>query len=407
MPALALHNGSLGLSRTPYTSGRVARCQRLARLVPAARPNWRAEVESSVDAPASPSPSPSAPSSSSAPFILPATTPTTAAEQPPPRPRDPERPFAGDSGASMSSSSSMDEGSRAEPLSLPTLDIVDLFSTSARQAQAFTVLAGSSAVLALLCAVEPEAVLELALPGADFGDLDVTFTRIIGVTLAASASVEYSLKHAAESQLLKSATYQRLMAGCALKSAGFLAVFLANLPATAGLWAAPAWMGYLVAAVGSMAVNLAVITNTSGSGLALPAVELSVPKSNASWGYAACTALYLLTVAACFAPETLFTGDPYTEVTPLVKGVWAPGFLLAAVMSWVLKDAGDRGRLGASTFKNLNLGLAALEYGYAVIFCSAMLSDQVEMYDAAALSNLVGSLGIASFALYTYTTEKK
>ena len=39
-------------------------------------------------------------------------------------------------------------------------------------------------------------------------------------------------QHAAESQLLKSATYQRLMAGCAVKSAGFLAVLLANIPAT-------------------------------------------------------------------------------------------------------------------------------------------------------------------------------
>jgi hypothetical protein len=40
------------------------------------------------------------------------------------------------------------------------------------------------------------------------------------------------------------------------------------------------------------------------------------------------------------------------------------------------QDAADRGRLGASTFKNLNLGLAALEYGYSVIFSAAILSDQ-------------------------------
>lgn len=33
----------------------------------------------------------------------------------------------------------------------------------------------------------------------------------------------------------------------------------------------------------------------------------------------------------------LFTGDPYSAISPLIKGLWAPGFFLAGVMSYVLK----------------------------------------------------------------------
>ncbi len=51
----------------------------------------------------------------------------------------------------------------------------------------------------------------------------------------------------------------------------------------------------------------------------------------------------------------MFNGFP-SPATPLLKAIWAPGFLLCAVACYVLRDASDRGRLGASTFKNLNLG---------------------------------------------------
>lgn len=292
-----------------------------------------------------------------------------------------------------------------EPVSMPTVDLVELMASPQRQAMAFGVLSGVSAVLGVLCCVEPESVIGIALPDAYISDLDLTFLRIVGVTLFASASVEYSLKHAAESQLLKSATYQRLMAGCAAKSAGYLAVLLANA-GTLPLWNPAAWVAYVAVAAAAVGINVGVIGNTSGKGIAMPPLEFPTPANTSSWAYTACMGLYAATVLACFAPEVLFTGDPYSAISPLIKGLWAPGFFLAGVMSYVLKDAADRDRLGASTFKNLNLGIGALEYGYTVIFFSAFLSDQVEI-DGASLSNLIGSFAIASFAVYTYSTAKK
>ncbi|KXZ52508.1 hypothetical protein GPECTOR_9g552 [Gonium pectorale] len=313
------------------------------------RPDWRAAIESGGDGGSSSS---SGSGGSAVKTLEPATSakPAAAKSQPDAAAAAAAAPLAAKADAPSESPSS--EPPREEPFSLPTVDLVELLSQPAIQSAAFTALSSLSAVLAVLCCIEPEAVLELALPQAIPSDIDVTFVRIIGVTLAAGASVEYSLK--------------------VLHGAG----------------------------------RVGFIGHSSGKGLAPPPLEPSPPTNATSWGYAACTALYLLTVAACFAPEALFTGDPPSDITPLVKGVWAPGFLMAAVISYVLKDAADRNRLGASTFKNLNLGLAALEYGYAVIFGSAILSDQVPL-ESPALSNLAGSLAIATFALYTYATAKK
>ncbi len=146
-----------------------------------------------------------------------------------------------------------------------------------------------------------------------------------------------------------------------------------------------------------------------------PAFELSPPKGPEAWAYTSISALYLLTAAACFAPEvmcfaghfpwlrseqarglyftratqadradgadhpdglrdrlpawrpqqpiavqasaprparprqTIFTGDPYSTATPLIKAIWAPGFTLAAVMAYVLKASRALRLTGACT----------------------------------------------------------
>jgi hypothetical protein len=102
-------------------------------------------------------------------------------------------------------------------------------------------------------------------------------------------------------------------------------------------------------------------------------------------------------VAACYAPEVMFIG----EVTPLghlLKHIWAPGFLLCGVVSYIQKDAADRGRLGASTFMKLNAGLASVEFGYSLVTVSSILAGMM-VNDGSSWSNLAGSVFITGYCL--------
>lgn len=90
----------------------------------------------------------------------------------------------------------------------------------------------------------------------------------------------------------------------------------------------------------------------------------------------------------------------------LLKHTWAPGFVLAAGACYVLKDAADRSRLGASTFKRLNLGLAAVEAGYSAVFVASILNG-LAVSDSSAWSNLAGSIALVLFFGWLGITAKK
>ncbi|KAJ9511790.1 hypothetical protein QJQ45_022643, partial [Haematococcus lacustris] len=103
-------------------------------------------------------------------------------------------------------------------------------SAAPGQSRAFGFLAASSSALAVLALTIPDQLLEGVLPAPDyfgrFELLDSIYLRVAGATLIPSAAVEYCLMDAAANDRLGSATYQRLMLGCAAKSAGFLAAFV-------------------------------------------------------------------------------------------------------------------------------------------------------------------------------------
>lgn len=109
----------------------------------------------------------------------------------------------------------------------------------------------------------------------------------------------------------------------------------------------------------------------------------------------------LAVVAACYAPEVIFTGEPLSAAAELLKHTWAPGFLLAAAACWVLSDAADRNRLAASTFRRLNLGLGGVEAGYSAVFAWS-ISMGLAVNDISSWSNLAGSVVIMKYCFSEY-----
>lgn len=90
-------------------------------------------------------------------------------------------------------------------------------------------------------------------------------------------------------------------------------------------------------------------STTTAAGVSSSAL-VAIPSTGGGWTYAIFALLYVLTAAACYAPEVLFVGD-LTPTSALLKHTWAPGFLLAGLSCLMLRGAADRGRLGASTFR--------------------------------------------------------
>lgn len=65
-----------------------------------------------------------------------------------------------------------------------------------------------------------------------------------------------------------------------------------------------------------------------------------------------------------------------------------------------------RYRLGASTFKRLNLGLAALEAAYSTLL-GLSIATGIVAPDANAFSNLGGSMFISLYCLYQHLSAEK
>eukprot|EP00200_Dunaliella_tertiolecta_P011206 CAMPEP_0202387414 /NCGR_PEP_ID=MMETSP1127-20130417/71966_1 /ASSEMBLY_ACC=CAM_ASM_000462 /TAXON_ID=3047 /ORGANISM="Dunaliella tertiolecta, Strain CCMP1320" /LENGTH=279 /DNA_ID=CAMNT_0048988403 /DNA_START=265 /DNA_END=1104 /DNA_ORIENTATION=+ len=250
----------------------------------------------------------------------------------------------------------------------------------------FNALAILSAALSALSLAVPEALLSAAFPPPAVGDpawgaLEVLYLRVAGATLVLSSAAELCLKDSAANGRLQSATYRRLMLGSILKALGYLAAFL-SLPS---LWSPLLLLLYLPACLLSLLVNSGTLW-ASGKNPQKPAASMALsplPSSPIGWFYTILAAGFLAASLTCYLPEAAaamsVTSLSKGPIMALLERTCAPGLLLASLACLNIRDAADRSRMGASTFKKLNLGLSGLAFasGFSLWASNLLISNSV------------------------------
>jgi len=237
-----------------------------------------------------------------------------------------------------------------------------------RFATAYGGLAVLFAGLGAVFAVNPGWAVTFGLGQAAPSAATVCFMGVFASYCIAAAGCFVCLKGAASAGRLSSDTYKRLNLG---------AMYTAVIATVLQLRALATGVSNPALACGYLAVCLPTIITTASAyrvsnagvlhipailkGFAAGAADMLRPRSPLSALYAA-TMLAL----AAFWPVCTFTDlhplvlEPMDAVGVYVKRKAGCGMLLLLVMHYVLKDAAERGRLGASTFRALHLTLAAV-----------------------------------------------
>jgi len=203
----------------------------------------------------------------------------------------------------------------------------------------------------------------------------LSLQRLAGFSSLAPAVAAYTLAKAAKGGRLDSHTYLRQNLGLAVAGSMTL-IYLWKTPATvmepfyqklaAGLAAFTAIVGGAVySQTSGHKFNLSKIAEGFGNSVA----ALLSPENNNAGMYSFLSAglglysLVLLFGSHELAAQWLFIGSGQISLF-LQREIGLSAFL-AAIQTYCLKDAADRGRMGKSTFKNLNLSLAVIATGNA------------------------------------------
>eukprot|EP00884_Botryococcus_braunii_P009278 jgi/Botrbrau1/18351/Bobra.0179s0076.1 len=301
-----------------------------------------------------------------------------------------------------------------EPLELRAPTAADTFNEMARQALPlmYPILNTAVAVLAIYAAVFPAQFVELVSgiksPPANLQAL----AQFFGSSLFLPISALYALKEAVEHNRLGSDTYRRLNLGLLIWSLGLSVLVVLEPPALSH------HVTTLVRAAAPFLVASTAVGYLAGSGANFSPAPLVVglyggiesvlgPKNAVAALYSASTAavglgglLRLFQSIPGVLPNT-----PQALALLLLRSTGL-GLLFASICLFTLKDAADRGRLGASTFKLLNLAtLAASVFQLGVLGRSlasglGVLSTRV-LIQGGTLSLLAG------LSAHQYTTAKK
>ncbi|KAI8468614.1 MAG: hypothetical protein J3K34DRAFT_7902 [Monoraphidium minutum] len=261
-----------------------------------------------------------------------------------------------------------------------------------------------------------------AAAGGGAGAVNAALTAVGTSVCWVYAAWLISLKEALDHGRLGSDTYKRLALSLAALSAGLVALIFRYRGVFEGGPLGPGAVVGLTAA--SMAVTcwLASGLYQIGSGGATPLFD--APEALRQFGASvrSCLARPADLYSAYYSylalsSLVLFAWLFPTDATPLFPGgldaagrfltrATAAGMWLVGVTAFTLKDAADRGRLGASTFKLLNLALAAT-IGQQVWFFYSLGSTGVALSEPLWYGILGPGVAGAAVCLTAYLTAKK
>lgn len=234
------------------------------------------------------------------------------------------------------------------------------------QAQSYWYLGTAALTTALACLILPGPVASYMLAGAPDAVVK-TLVRAAGATLITSAAVKYTLKEASVRGQLYMDTFRRLNLGLVLQTGATLVV-----AAQAVSLRNPLLTGYmLLVCLPSLLLASRMYTlykREGGWPLPSPTKTLAamvgvlLPRNLPAMAYSLLTVASAGMAAMCLsaAPEhtmKLYQGL-YGPMTVFAERCAGAGLILMTMVAYSLKDGADRGKLGATTFKWLNLGMA-------------------------------------------------
>ncbi len=239
--------------------------------------------------------------------------------------------------------------------------------------------------------------------------------RILAGFYVLAALAAHSVATAAAAGRLGSSTYQRLLVG--LAAAGALALYSLQEPGVA-LAATPLLAGKVVSGAlaassllmlafgcgrGLLAAPVALVKGTLAA--ATSVLKISGPAS-AAYSLGAVATAVITAILASGAPPGSMVAVPANALGAFLMKHTAAGSALAAAACLVLADGARRERLGASTFRVTNLGLAAalLSIGANVGW---WVHTGVVAATPAAAGDVFGLGGLGLFALYQYFTATR
>lgn len=282
--------------------------------------------------------------------------------------------------------------------------------SASQQSTAYSVLLVIYSVLALTLTIAPEWAVKtwLQVPPTELT------TGIMGVVASfmwVAVGAVACLREAALHSRLSSDTYKRLNLGLMYWAVNKTVLLIKFHAQSSNALLGGSLLVYLL--------TLVVCARTytwSNEGFDIKAVftglfsgikELFSPKNLMAAFYSVCAVIYLICWCILFPTHLhpLFVGD-IGPTAQYLKRLMGAGMLLVGVVHFVLKDAADRGRLGASTFRQLNLTVSL----YSIVggwYFYRMWTGGVPVLEPMMWALLIMSVGTALVCDWAYLFAKK